>query len=267
MAKAASPVACSTNTYHTYSLDEALHGIADGGFRYVELSAVPGWTEHVSLTDRPAEVRARVEAFGLTPLSMSAHSDLTTADGVAYLERAVGFAAALGIGYVNTAIGGHASVDEDLSAFLGMTDRIAAAATKADVVVTLEIHGSIMSSGAKSVAIMEQIQSPRVRVNYDTGNARFYGGQQPEEDLPHIVDRVAHMHLKDHIGGKGEWRFPALGQGEVAFGRVFDILRSRRYDGPISVEIEFEGEPWPALSDVDRAVALSHDFLARHGYA
>lgn len=266
MAKAASPVACSTNTYHTYSLDESLNGIAGGGFRYVELSAVPGWTEHVSLTDRPGAVRAKVEAYGLTPLSMSAHSDLTTADGVAYLEDAVRFAAELGIRYVNTAIGGHASADEDVSAFLGMTDRIAAAAATADVVVTLEIHGSIMSSGAQSVAIMRHIHSPRVRVNYDTGNARFYGGEQPEEDLPRIVDYVAHMHLKDHIGGKGEWRFPALGQGEVAFERVFDVLRSRGYVGPMSVEIEFEGEPWPALADVDRAVALSHEFLARHGY-
>lgn len=262
-----SPVACTTNTYHTYSLDEALSGIARGGFRHVELTAVPGWTEHVTLTERPAVLRAKVEEFGLNPLSMSAHSDLTTENGVEHLERAIAFAADLGVQYVNTAIGGHASADEDVSSFLRMADRIVQAAERSGVIVTLEIHGSIMASGAKSVQIMEKIHSAQVRVNYDTGNVRFYGGRQPEEDLPTIVDYVAHMHLKDHIGGKGEWRFPALGHGEVAFGRVFEILRKRTYCGPISVEIEFEGEPWPSLADVDRAVATSHDFLVRNGYA
>jgi hypothetical protein len=38
-----------TNSYHTYSLEEALEGIAAAGYRYVELSAVRGWTEHVPL--------------------------------------------------------------------------------------------------------------------------------------------------------------------------------------------------------------------------
>jgi sugar phosphate isomerase/epimerase len=38
-----------TNSYHTYGLDEALEGIAQAGFKYVELSAVRGWTEHVPL--------------------------------------------------------------------------------------------------------------------------------------------------------------------------------------------------------------------------
>jgi hypothetical protein len=38
-----------TNSYHTYSLEEALEGIAAAGFNFVELSAVRGWTEHIPL--------------------------------------------------------------------------------------------------------------------------------------------------------------------------------------------------------------------------
>ena len=40
-------VSVSTNTYHGFSVDEALEGIARAGFRYVELTAVRGWTEHI----------------------------------------------------------------------------------------------------------------------------------------------------------------------------------------------------------------------------
>ena len=53
----ANPLAGHTNSYHTYGFDEALAGIAEAGFKHVELSAVPGWTEHVDLDDDPAEVR------------------------------------------------------------------------------------------------------------------------------------------------------------------------------------------------------------------
>ena len=45
----ATPLAGHTNSYHTYSHDEALEGIAEAGYKAVELSAVPGWTEHVDL--------------------------------------------------------------------------------------------------------------------------------------------------------------------------------------------------------------------------
>ena len=36
------PLAGHTNSYHTYSFDEALAGIAGAGYKGVELSAVPG---------------------------------------------------------------------------------------------------------------------------------------------------------------------------------------------------------------------------------
>ncbi|MEQ8701451.1 MAG: hypothetical protein RLO48_18895 [Bauldia litoralis] len=45
-------VAGNTNSYHSYSLNEALEDIAGAGFRYVELSALRGWTEHVPLGAR-----------------------------------------------------------------------------------------------------------------------------------------------------------------------------------------------------------------------
>ncbi len=74
-----------TNSYHTYSLEEALEGIAAAGYRYVELSAVRGWTEHVPL-DADAKalggVQRMLNRLGLVSLSLSGHSDLTTKDGL-----------------------------------------------------------------------------------------------------------------------------------------------------------------------------------------
>jgi L-ribulose-5-phosphate 3-epimerase len=259
-------LAAHTNTYHTYTLDDALDGIAGAGFRAVELSAVPGWTEHVTL-DAGSELRRRLDAAGLEPVLLSAHSDLTTPEGVEYGVAAVRWAAEFGIPVVNTAIGGHASHDEDEEAFLRNIGALADAAEAAGVVVALEIHGEIMASGARSRPLIERIGREAIKVNYDTANVEFYGGVKAVDDLPAIAPYLASVHLKDTVGGKGVWNFPALGEGSVDFAGVVRVLDEAGYTGPLSVELEFEGEPWPPLDEVNRSMRASYELLSGLGLA
>ena len=119
---------------------------------------------------------------------------------------------------VNTAIGGHAHVEESEAAFLANIGTLADAAQAAGLVVALEIHGDLMATGALSAALLDRIGHPAVKVNYDTANVEHYGGVRAEDDLPAIADRVANVHLKDMRGGKGDWDFPAIGEGHVDFG-------------------------------------------------
>jgi sugar phosphate isomerase/epimerase len=51
----------------------------------------------------------------------------------------------------------------------------------------------------------------------------------------------------------------------VDFVRVLQILDDAGYTGPYSVEIEFKGEPWPALEEVNRSMKASYDHLAALG--
>jgi sugar phosphate isomerase/epimerase len=259
------PLAGHTNSYHTYTLDEALAGIAEAGYAGVELSAVPGWTEHVVLDDDPAELRAKLAHHGLTPVSLSGHSDLTTKAGLAHGVKAVRWAADYGLPIVNTAIGGHWSEDEDESAFLGNIDELATVAEEAGIVVALEIHGDIMASGAKTKPLVERIGRESIRVNYDTANCEFYGAVTAIEDIPAIAPYLAHVHLKDKVGGPREWDFPAPGEGHVDFAGVLRALADAGYMGPYSVEIEFKGEPWPPLAEVTRAMTSSYRHLSSLG--
>src|SRR5919108_6076182 len=107
-----------SGTYHSYSLAEALAGIADAGYRHVELSAVPGATEHVDVHADAAELRALLEHHGLRAVSVSGHSDLTTAGGLEHGLAVVRWAERFGVPIVNTAVGGHAHVSESEDAFL-----------------------------------------------------------------------------------------------------------------------------------------------------
>jgi L-ribulose-5-phosphate 3-epimerase len=254
------PLAGHTNSYHTYGFDEALRGVAAAGFRHVELSAVPGWTEHVPL-DGTEEVRGKLDEHGLTAVSLSGHSDLTTREGLEHGVRAVRWAAEYGIPIVNTAVGGHASKEESEQAFLQNIGELADAAEEAGVVVALEIHGDIMASGRKTLPLLEKIGRDSVKVNYDTANVEFYSGDKAVDDLEAIAPHLAHVHLKDTVGGKGVWNFGAIGSGSVDFGRVLEILERAGYTGPLSVELEFEGEPWPPLDEVDESMRRSYEHL------
>ena len=259
------PLAGHTNTYHTYGFEEALEGIAAAGYRYVELSAVPGWTEHVDLSTPPAEVRGVLERHGLEAVSLSGHSDLTTREGLDHGIAAVLWAAEYGLPIVNTAVGGHQSADENEAAFLGNIAELADAAESAGVVVALEIHGDIMASSDVTIPLIETIGRDSIKVNYDTANVEFYSGDRAVDDLPKITSQLAHVHLKDTAGGKGNWDFPAVGDGTVDFRRVLEILHEAGYSGPYSVEIEFKGEPWPSLEDVNAAMRRSYQHLTSLG--
>ena len=257
-----------TNSYHTYSVEEALEGIAAAGFRYVELSAVPGWTEHVPL-DADARTLGRIQRMmnelGLISLSLSGHSDLTTKEGLEQGLLAVDLCERLGIGIMNTAIGGHYSESEDEAAFMGNIHELADYAAARDLRLGIEIHGEITKSGAASLPVLERIGRPNVLINYDTANVEFYGGVKAVDDLPVALPRMVHCHLKDKRGEGRVWDFPGIGEGDIDFKAVLGILETGGYTGPLSVEIEFTGEPWPALDEVNRSMKASYERLVSLG--
>jgi L-ribulose-5-phosphate 3-epimerase len=61
------------------------------------------------------------------------------------------------------------------------------------------------------------------------------------------------------------WDFPAIGEGHVDFKAVLDTMERGGFAGPLSVEIEFGGEPWPPLADVTRAMKASREKLVELG--
>lgn len=257
-------IAGHTNSYHTHTLDEALAGIAAAGFKYVELSAVEGWTEHVPLDASDGEIadlKAKLARLGLTPLSLSGHSDLTTAHGLEVGRKAIDLCSRLGLTLMNTAIGGHYSEDENKDAFMNNIHELADYAAPRRITVGLEVHGDIMASGALSVPLMQEIGRANVGINYDTANCIFYGDVQAVDDLRVTAPYLVHVHLKDKIGGRKEWNFPAIGEGEVDFAAIFALLDEIGYNGPLSVEIEFQGDPFPPLEEVNRSMAVSYRTL------
>lgn len=257
-----------TNSYHTYRLQEALEGIAAAGFRYVELSAVRGWSEQVPLDadgKTVGQVQRMLNQLNLIPIGLSGHSDLTTKEGLADGLRALDLCERMGIGIMNTAIGGHASQNEDEASFMVNIHELADYAAARDIMIGIEIHGDITNSGKKAAPVIKQIKRKNVRINYDTANVEFYSGTQAKDDLEYALPYMVFCHLKDTVGGQGVWNFPAIGKGHVNFKPLLGMMKRGGYTGPLSVEIEFQGEPWPSLRAVNAAMKQSYQHLAALG--
>jgi sugar phosphate isomerase/epimerase len=264
----ASPVGCSTNCYHGFDLDTALRGIAGAGFKYVELTAVKDYTEHVApermtRADRK-NLLNKLKDYGLAPMSLSGHSNLASQEGIELFKKRLDFAAEIGVKVVNTGPG-EVETEGGKEAFFTLIGEVSEHAAGAGVVVALETHGDLMASGKAGAEVVEEIGSPWIRLNYDTGNAIFYGGVKPEDDIASALPYLAHVHLKDKKGGVKVWDFPPLGMGEIDFPRIFTTLSGSSYSGPISVEIEVLGKgtipSWLVFDEKDEIVSsgMKHD--------
>lgn len=260
----------NTGSYHHHSLATALEGIAAAGYRHVELAAIPGVVEHVPLTadERTiSRVLRQLNAAGLIPISLAAHSDLTTPAGLADARRALRLCEKLGVGIMNTAVGGPSNEDEDEAAFLRGIHGLAEEAAACQVVIGIEIHGTLTGTGLKTRLLLEKVNHPTVRINYDTANSEYFAGVPAEADLPDALPLIAHCHLKDKVGGARIWDFPALGEGHVDFGRLLAMFEQAGYTGPFSVEVEFQGGEGPPLAAIHQAMKQSREHLARFGLA
>lgn len=110
--------------------------------------------------------------------------------------------------------------------------------------IGIEPHQSISRTTEGLLKIATLVDSPFLRINYDTGNA-YLGGEDPYEGLKAVVDRLVHVHAKDISVRQSEAERGkvsgtavgcACGDGVIDWARVVGILREGGYNGVLSVE-------------------------------
>ncbi len=267
-------LAVNSNCYHGFPIEDAIRGIRDAGFHYIELTATKGWTEHVFPDQsfaRLQEVKTMLEDSGLIPFSMSGHTNLMDTERIPDFINNICLANFFGCEYIVSSIGeahlkdnavaSNETVAQHIVGFLPWLE-------KYDMKLVLETHGD-HGTGKILGEIVRLVGSDRVLVNYDTANAIFWGYLTPEEmlaDLEQSLPQVGYFHLKDKLGQTHEWNFPALGEGCIPFDRVFSLLENAKDSSPFSIEIEFTEKGPKDLAEVNAAVRTSADFLIRHGF-
>jgi len=122
------------------------------------------------------------------------------------------------------------------------------------VIVTIEVHGYFTTKPEFLERMLAFVDSPFLRLNFDTGNS-FIAGQDPVEFCKRFRDKVAHVHIKDvseslaAIARGGQTGIAlshcAVGEGVNApnIRRIISLLHEAGYTGHLSIECEGQGGP------------------------
>ncbi|WP_226037809.1 sugar phosphate isomerase/epimerase family protein [Aquibacillus saliphilus] len=262
-------LAINSNTYHGYSLEDAVKGASDAGFTRIELAAVKDHTAHV-LPDMSQQqlddIKALLLDYEMTCVGIGAHSNVMTEEGIANLLKSIDLAVWFDCTYVVTATGdahGDKDVIEDETLLARNLEPIIEKCERLNKVLVLETHGNNYATGASLKKLAKRLND-RVKINYDTGNVIMYGNILPYDDLEASVDYVEFIHLKDKLGPFNEWNFPAIGDGELDYGKLFKTLEKANYKGPISVEVEFTPKGPADLDEVNNSVKRSFNYLQNY---
>jgi inosose dehydratase len=177
-------------------------------------------------------------------------ADIRTREGVELTERRIRFAARwFGVKICVSGAGQPADAPER-AAIVSNLRRLGDVARECGLVLALETHKGPTQNAEAMLGLMNDVDHPCVRLNFDTGNIAYYNdGADPCAELDKVKHLVRNVHLKDNRGGFEDWYFPALGDGgAVDCRRVREILDGVSFAGPYTIEIEgIGGEPEPGL--------------------
>ncbi len=253
--------------------DAAVARAAALGYRFVEpmvhngreLLSEAGYFHSFSMDNDPAEMKAVLERYGVKASGLSAHCPLMRPEiSVPYLEKAIRFAAAIGAPVVNTDEGIRPAWLEEEECFSVMRytlKKVLQVAAYYGVSIGIEPHQSITKTTAGLIRVATLVDSPWLRINYDTGNA-YLGGEDPYAGLQKILPLLVHVHAKDISFEQADAETGkvtgtpvgcACGDGVINWARVVEILTAAGWSGVLSVEC---GTPKQAESSLRNLAAL-----------
>jgi len=149
---------------------------------------------------------------------------------VAWLERWVEVAVKVGAGHIRV-FGGNvpkeSTEDEAAEWVVAVLKRAADYSGKRGVILGLENHGGITSKAERVVQIVQQVNSPWVGINLDTGNFDGDTYRQIETCVPHAVN----VQFKTEISENGK-KLPS------DWNRILAMLARGGYKGYLALEYE-----------------------------
>ena len=251
------------------SLAWGVQKAAEIGYPYVEpcflmgrcLLSNAGYCHVTSMDTDPQKIKAMVDEAGVKISALSTHSDLLSPEfGVLYARKGIHYAKALGVDVVQICEDMYPPewlTEEDAFSLMRVSLKaIAETCQDNGVYLGIEQHGPYTARIKSLLRILELVDSPWIRVNYDCGNT-FLGGEDPYEMLEAVIDKVVHVHAKDISVEQAEAERGkvtgtavgcACGDGVIDWSRIAGRLKKAGFDGVLSVECGTEEEAVRSLA-------------------
>jgi len=220
------------------------------GGQCIELNGRPGQHDGLTITGSKVDLVLSWAANSeITISSVAGYNDFAQTDPkeldreVESLLQACGLASELGVSIVR-AFAGEPKTGTTLAT---MWPRIiegfrhaAPSAESMGVTLAIENHGHLVNDGILLARLIEEIGSPHVRLNLDTGNFSWAGHELDRtwRDFEAALPYAVNVHIKDVTWDDSDPRFVAAGTGDLNLDRLLLLLRHRDYQGAILSEYE-----------------------------
>src|ERR1700730_15784003 len=226
-------ISISAAPYDGFEFPAMLDSIASCGAQYVEPAFIVGYTEPFDdssfrLSNVP-KYNTWLKQSGLQCFAFSSHIDLGKSDSDTIFARRMDFARKLGVKVINTNAASRTNAD----GFFRNIRILAAHAERLGMVIGLENPGNgednLFNLAEDGLKLLEQINSPYVRLNYDAGNTVSHrpGQVDPAKDALVAMPGCGHIHLKDVQKRADGYYFVPIGQGDVDCASILQGLKSR----------------------------------------
>ncbi len=245
------------------------------GYHYVEpmvhngreLLSEAGYFHSFSLDDDPMEMKDILDEHGVKPSGLSSHCPLMRPEvSVPYLQKAIRFAAIIGAPVVNTDEGVQpvwVKMEDACQVIRYTLTTVLRTAERYGIKIGIEPHQSLTRTTEGLLRIATLVDSPCLRINFDTGNS-YLAGEDPYEALRAVRDLLVHVHAKDIALQQSEAERGkvtgtpvgcACGEGVIDWKKVVNILRESNYDGVLSVECGTHEQAVHSLSHLETLLA------------
>lgn len=231
-----------------------LERLQELGGECVELNSQPGLHDGLLSDGRAiASVREWSDAAGIAIRSVGGYSDFAQVDDdalaaqLARLRGACELASELEVGIVRAFVGEPKPGLELAEARRRAIDafgRVAVFAAQLGVTLAIENHGNLMNDGRALAALVEEVDSPHVKLTLDSGNFAWAGHDlaQTCADYEAVLPHTVCVHIKDGVWTAEGFEFVPAGQGSLPIEQLIEDLRRCSYEGPIYSEYEGAGD-------------------------
>lgn len=259
----------------TVPVDTAISHIANLGFDGIELTIIPRFTTELSTLDSAERKRiaALLKQNNLALPAIAAHSSLMDTDPEAHernmqrlkggVDLAVELAQGDEIAAVNTTPGGKPNDWDTQKDFLAeRVGELVDYGASHGVTIAMEPHiGAIIDTPGKVVELLEIVNSPFLKVNFDISHFDIVG-MPTEETVSALAPVSAHTHVKDQRGIAPDFEFLIPGEGPFDYVAYLKAMQAHGYDGFITAEVSFMVQ---ARENYDplAAATLSYETLSK----
>jgi len=108
------------------------------------------------------------------------------------------------------------------------------------ITMVLENHGGAPQTSDEALDIVNRVNSPFLKLNFDMGNFIFYAEEDPIEAAKKTFPYVGFIHAKDlkRIEGPRKYQACIVGEGIVPVRECLQFFKQNGYEGYVSLEYE-----------------------------